>query len=49
MVIERRLLRELGGFDESFAIGDFEDSDLCMKIAERVWTVPSTSMSRCIT
>ncbi len=35
MVVERRLLRELGGFDESFAIGDFEDSDLCMKIAER--------------
>ncbi|MFI4981139.1 MAG: glycosyltransferase family 2 protein, partial [Nevskiales bacterium] len=35
MMIERRLVRELGGFDESFIIGDFEDSDLCLKIAER--------------
>jgi hypothetical protein len=35
MLMERRLARELGGFDESFVIGDFEDSDLCMKIAER--------------
>ena len=35
LVMERRLLRELGGLDESFAIGDFEDADLCMKIAER--------------
>ncbi|MCW3473877.1 glycosyltransferase family 2 protein [Limobrevibacterium gyesilva] len=34
MVLERRVVRELGGFDESFAIGDFEDSDLCMKLAE---------------
>ncbi len=33
--MERRLLRELGGLDESFAIGDFEDADLCMKIGER--------------
>jgi GT2 family glycosyltransferase len=35
MLMERRLARQLGGFDESFVIGDFEDSDLCMKIAER--------------
>jgi len=35
MVLERRLLNELGGFDESFIIGDFEDSDLCLKLAQR--------------
>ena len=35
MLMERQLARELGGFDESYVIGDFEDSDLCMKIAER--------------
>jgi GT2 family glycosyltransferase len=33
LVIERKRLRELGGLDESFVIGDFEDSDLCMKLA----------------
>jgi GT2 family glycosyltransferase len=35
MIVERSVLGELGGLDESFAIGDFEDSDLCMKLAER--------------
>jgi GT2 family glycosyltransferase len=35
MVVERRLLHEIGGFDESYIIGDFEDSDLCLKLAER--------------
>jgi GT2 family glycosyltransferase len=29
------LLNELGGFDEGFIIGDFEDSDLCLKLAAR--------------
>jgi GT2 family glycosyltransferase len=31
MVLESELARELGGFDESFIIGDFEDSDVCLK------------------
>jgi GT2 family glycosyltransferase len=35
MVMERRMANELGGFDESFAIGDFEDSDLCLRLARR--------------
>ncbi|HZH47872.1 MAG TPA: galactosyltransferase-related protein [Roseococcus sp.] len=25
----------LGGFDEGYVIGDFEDSDLCLRLAER--------------
>jgi GT2 family glycosyltransferase len=33
--MERRIANELGGFDESFAIGDFEDSDLCLRLARR--------------
>jgi GT2 family glycosyltransferase len=32
MVLRRDLAQELGGFDETFAIGDFEDSDLCLRI-----------------
>ncbi|WP_270934834.1 glycosyltransferase [Falsiroseomonas oryzae] len=32
MALRTDLARELGGFDESFAIGDFEDSDLCLRI-----------------
>ena len=30
----RRLANDLGGFDESFVIGDFEDSDLCLRARE---------------
>jgi GT2 family glycosyltransferase len=35
MVMRRSLAQELGGFDESYAIGDFEDTDLCLKIGSR--------------
>ena len=28
----RALFDELGGFDESYVIGDYEDSDLCLKV-----------------
>jgi len=33
MVMERTLADEIDGFDEEFIIGDFEDSDLCLKLA----------------
>jgi len=32
MVMRRELARMVGGFDESYAIGDFEDSDMCLKL-----------------
>ncbi len=35
MVMRRALAEELGGFDEAYAVGDFEDTDLCLKIARR--------------
>ncbi len=35
MVMRRSVAVEFGGFDESYIIGDFEDSDLCMKLRER--------------
>ena len=33
MLIPADLYRELGGLDEDFIRGDFEDSDLCLKVA----------------
>ncbi len=32
IVMPRELFDELGGFDESYVIGDYEDSDLCLKV-----------------
>ena len=35
MVLRRDLAQELGGFDEDYVIGDFEDADLCFRIRAR--------------
>lgn len=35
MMMERSLAGEFGGFDEAYAIGDFEDADLCLRIRDR--------------
>jgi GT2 family glycosyltransferase len=35
MVLRRGLAEELGGFDEAYVIGDFEDSDLCLRIGAK--------------
>jgi GT2 family glycosyltransferase len=35
MLMRRQLAEELGGFDESFIVGDFEDADLCLKVKQR--------------
>ena len=34
IVMRRDLALQLGGFDEVYAIGDFEDSDLCFKLGK---------------
>lgn len=33
MMLRRDVAAALGGFDEAYAIGDFEDSDLCQRLA----------------
>jgi GT2 family glycosyltransferase len=33
IVMPRALFMEIGGFDDGYVIGDYEDSDLCLKIA----------------
>ena len=35
MLLARDLALELGGFDQDYVIGDFEDADLCRRIRER--------------
>jgi GT2 family glycosyltransferase len=34
MVMRRALAEQIGGFDEAYVIGDFEDSDLCLKLRD---------------
>jgi GT2 family glycosyltransferase len=43
----RALYEDLGGFDESYVIGDYEDSDLCLKIRKAGFGIiyaPSVSL-----
>jgi GT2 family glycosyltransferase len=35
MVLRRETALQLGGFDETYIIGDFEDSDMCLKLHGR--------------
>jgi GT2 family glycosyltransferase len=35
MVMKRSLAEQIGGFDESYVVGDFEDSDLCRRLGAR--------------
>ena len=35
MVLSRATADALGGFDEGYVIGDFEDSDLCLRLQQR--------------
>ena len=35
MLMRRSLYLELGGFDEDFGIGNFEDDDLCLRIRQK--------------
>ena len=35
MLMRRDTFDAVGGFDEGFLIGDFEDSDLCLKVSAR--------------
>ncbi|MDF2924144.1 MAG: hypothetical protein K0R57_3058 [Paenibacillaceae bacterium] len=31
LLVKRKLLREIGGFDERFGLGNYEDDDLCLR------------------
>jgi len=47
IAMPRALYEDLGGFDESYVIGDYEDSDLCLKIRKAGFGIvyaPSVSL-----
>jgi GT2 family glycosyltransferase len=47
MLIERALYEQVGGLSEDYVIGDFEDSDLCLKLlaaGRRNWLVPDVEL-----
>ncbi|MGO4667808.1 glycosyltransferase family 2 protein [Bosea sp. 2RAB26] len=47
IVLPRALFNEVGGFDDSYVIGDYEDSDLCLKIRQAgfgIKYVPSVAL-----
>ncbi|MGH1365023.1 MAG: glycosyltransferase [Calditrichia bacterium] len=39
MLMKKELYNELGGFDEDFGNGNFEDDDLCLRIREKGYAV----------
>ena len=47
LLIRTALWREVGGLSEEYVIGDFEDSDLCLKLlraGRRNWLVPAIEL-----
>jgi GT2 family glycosyltransferase len=47
MALPRALFAEVGGFDDAYVIGDYEDSDLCLKIRQAgfdIAYVPSVAL-----
>ena len=39
MVLDRADFEEIGGFDERFLYGHYEDADLCLRFADKGWDV----------
>ena len=35
MFMDKSLYQEIGGFDPLYVLGDFEDSDLCLKVIDK--------------
>ena len=38
LMVTRKIFAQLDGFDENFVIGDFEDSDLCIRLVQAGYT-----------
>jgi hypothetical protein len=49
VMLRRADWQALGGFDEGYVIGDFEDSDLCLRLRERGLAAASRPAGRCFT
>lgn len=37
LLLRRSLAQQLGGFDERFGLGNYEDDDLCMRVSREGW------------
>lgn len=46
MLIEKSLFEEVGGFDPMYILGDFEDSDLCLKVIDKGLSIHCSSTVR---
>lgn len=47
LMLKRDTYLEIGGLDEGYVIGDFEDSDLCLQLRKRgrrLWLVPESKL-----
>jgi GT2 family glycosyltransferase len=47
MLVDRQLYHQVGGLAGSFVQGDFEDSDLCLRLraqGRRTWYVPQVEL-----
>lgn len=47
IMLKKAIYEEVGGFTEDYIIGDFEDSDLCLKIRDKGyqnWYIPSIEL-----
>lgn len=39
MLVRKNLLKEIGGFDERFGLGTYEDDDLCLRLTNRGYSL----------
>lgn len=47
MMVDRQLLRDIGGLSTAYVQGDYEDSDLCLRLAKHgkeTWYLPSVEL-----
>lgn len=47
LMLKKQAYEALGGFDEGYLVGDFEDSDLCLSLrkqGKRLWLVPEAKL-----
>ncbi len=43
ILVKRDIYQDIGGFDENFILGDYEDSDLCMQAREQGYQIKMNS------
>ena len=47
LMLKKKCFFDCGGFDDGYLVGDFEDSDLCLKlrkVGKKLWLIPGTKL-----